>query len=63
MAVILGERSDAREAIQFAGFFVAVEHREVGITQRQVAVAPRLACIDLRVLGAIHGFQKDSSSE
>ncbi len=58
VGVVLREAADAEHAVEFARLLVAVNGAELGQTDRQVAVAPRLGLVHLDVVRAVHGLEQ-----
>ncbi len=59
MRVIDRKAAHARQAGQLAALLVAVDRAELGQPQGQVAVAARLAAVDLDVVGAVHRLEQE----
>jgi hypothetical protein len=58
--VVLREAAHAREAVQRAAAFEAVDGAELGVAQRQIAVRAPFAAIDQDVPGAVHRFEPEA---
>ena len=60
MAVVLGERAHAHDAVQCARGFVAMAAAELTVTDRQLAVAVQAGVEHLHMTGAVHRLQRIS---
>ncbi len=60
MPVVLVEPSDARQAAQSARDLVTVERAEVGIPDREVAIAAQFGRENEAVAGAVHRLEADT---
>ncbi len=58
VGVVLREAADAGHAVELARLLVAIDGAELGQPHRQVAVAPRLALVDLHVVRAVHRLEQ-----
>ena len=58
VAVVLGESSDAHDAVQSARGFVARAHAELAIAQRQLAIAVQALAVDQHVAGTVHRLDR-----
>ena len=54
VGVVLRDEADTREPVQRAGELVPMQRRRLGIADRQLAVAPKLAAEEEHVTGAVH---------
>ena len=59
MGVVLRKRTNARQTVQFTRLLVAVEGRELGVAEGQVAVAVGLRVEEDHVRGAVHRLQEE----
>src|SRR5262249_3788971 len=57
--VVLSEAADARQPSDLAALLPAVDGAELGVPLRKVAVAPRLALVDLDVERAVDRLQHE----
>ena len=57
VGVILGEATDAQEAVEDAAALVAVDGAEFGETDGKIAIAAELGFVDKNVARAIHGLE------
>ena len=58
MGIILRERTNTRQSVQFTRLLVTVNGTELGNTQGQILVGTRAVLEDSAVVRAVHGFEQ-----
>ena len=56
VGVVLGKAADAHQAVELAGFFMAVDDAQLTHPQGQIAVGARFGGVDENAAGTVHRF-------
>ena len=56
--VVLSELAHAEQPVQLPRFFVAMHHAQLGVLERQLAVAVRRVAVEQQVPGAVHRLDR-----